>query len=112
MVDDQLHETDGSCATIGSKVMTRAVNKLKMRSKTDEVASVALKINKTGSCATIGSKVMTRAVNKLKLRSKTDDGSCATIGSKVMTRAVNKLKLRSKTDEVASVGLKVNKACL
>ena len=46
MVDGQLHETDGSCATIGSKVMTRAVNKLKMRSKTDEVASVALKISK------------------------------------------------------------------
>ena len=49
MVDGQLHETDRSCATIGSKVMTRAVNKLKMRSKTDEVASVALKINKTYS---------------------------------------------------------------
>ena len=47
MVDGQLHEIDGSCATICSKVMTRAVNKLKMRSKTDEVASVALKINKT-----------------------------------------------------------------
>ena len=40
-----------------------------------------------------------------------DDGSCAIIGSKVMTRAVNKLKMRSKTDEVASVGLKNNKAC-
>ena len=49
MVIGQLHKKDGSCATIGSKVMTRAVNKLKMRSKTDEVASVALKINKTGS---------------------------------------------------------------
>ena len=49
MVNGQLHGKDGSCATIGSKVMTRAVNKLKMRSKTDEVASVALKINKTGS---------------------------------------------------------------
>ena len=47
MVDGQLHEKDGSCATGGSKVMTRAVNKLKMRSKTDyEVASVGLKINK------------------------------------------------------------------
>ena len=49
MVDGQLHEKDGSCATIGSNVMTRAVNQLKMRSKTDEVASVALKIYKTGS---------------------------------------------------------------
>ena len=49
MVDGQLHETDESCATSDSKVMTRAVNKLKMRSKTDEVASVALKIYKTGS---------------------------------------------------------------
>ena len=49
MVDGQLHETDGSCATIDSKVMTRAVNKLKMRSKTDEVASVGLKINKACS---------------------------------------------------------------
>ena len=29
-----------------------------------------------------------------------------------MTRAVNKLKRRSKTNEVASVGLKVTKACL
>ena len=49
MVNGQLHEKDGSCATIGSEVMTRAVNKLKMRSKTDEVASVALKNNKTCS---------------------------------------------------------------
>ena len=44
MVDGQLYETDGSCATSDSKVMTRAVNK--MRSKTDEVASVGLKITK------------------------------------------------------------------
>ena len=49
MVDDQLHEADGSCATSDSKVMTRAVNKLKMRSKTDEVASVGLKVNKACS---------------------------------------------------------------
>ena len=41
MVDGQLHEKDGTCATSGSKVMTRAVNMLKMRSKTDEVASLA-----------------------------------------------------------------------
>ena len=40
------------------------------------------------------------------------DGSCDTSGSKVITRAVNKLKVKSKTDEVASVGFKVNKACL
>ena len=46
MVNGQLYEKDGSCATIGSKVMTPAVNKLKMRSKTDEVASVGLKITK------------------------------------------------------------------
>ena len=46
MVDGQLHETDGSCAAKDSKVMTRAVNKLKMRSKTDEVASVGMKVNK------------------------------------------------------------------
>ena len=46
MVGGQLHEKDGSCATSGSIVTTRAVNKLKMRSKTDEVASVGLKINK------------------------------------------------------------------
>ena len=44
MVDGELHEKYGSCATGGSKVMTRAVNKLKMRSKTDEVASDGLKI--------------------------------------------------------------------
>ena len=31
-------------------------------------------------------------------------------GSKVITRAINKLKMRSKTFEVASVGLKINKA--
>ena len=43
MLNGQLHEKDGSCATMGSKVKTRAVNKLKMRSKTDEVASVGLK---------------------------------------------------------------------
>ena len=49
MVDGQLDETDGSCATSDSKVMTRAVNKLKMRSKTDEVASVGLKNNKACS---------------------------------------------------------------
>ena len=48
-LDGQLHEKDGSCATSGSKVMTRAVNKLKMRSKTDEVASVGLKNNKACS---------------------------------------------------------------
>ena len=46
MVNGQLHEKDGSCATSSSKVMTLAVNKLKMRSKTDEVASVGFKINK------------------------------------------------------------------
>ena len=46
MVNGQLYEKVGSCATIGSKVMTPAVNKLKMRSKTDEVASVGLKITK------------------------------------------------------------------
>ena len=46
MVDGQLHEKDGSCAIVGSKVITRAVNKLNMRSKTDEVASVGLKTNK------------------------------------------------------------------
>ena len=40
------------------------------------------------------------------------DGSCDTSGSEVITRAVNKLKLKSKTDEVASVGFKINKACL
>ena len=49
MVNGQLYEKDGSCATIGSKVMTRAVNKLKVRSKTDEVASVGLKNNKACS---------------------------------------------------------------
>ena len=43
MVDGQLHEKDGSCATSGSKVINRAVNKLKMKSITDEVASVGLK---------------------------------------------------------------------
>ena len=49
MVDGHLHEKDGSCATGSSKVMTRVVNKTKMRSKTDEVASVGLKINKAYS---------------------------------------------------------------
>ena len=49
MIDGQLHEKDGSCAISGSKVMTQDVNKLKMRSKTDEVASVGLKINKACS---------------------------------------------------------------
>ena len=49
MVNGQLHEKDGSCATMGSKDMTRAVNKLKIRSKTNEVASVGLKINKACS---------------------------------------------------------------
>ena len=46
VVDGQLHEKDGSCETSGSKVITRAVNKLKMKSKTDEVASVGFKNNK------------------------------------------------------------------
>ena len=46
MVYGQLYEKDGSCAVVGSKVMTRAVNKLKMSSKTDEVASVGFIINK------------------------------------------------------------------
>ena len=45
----QLHKKDGRCATRGSKVMTRVVNKLKMRSKTVEVAPVGLKINKACS---------------------------------------------------------------
>ena len=40
MVDGQLYEKDKSCVISGSKVMTRAVNKFKMRSKTGEVASV------------------------------------------------------------------------
>ena len=42
MVNGQLYEKDGSCDTSGSKVITRAVNKLKMRTKTDEFASVGL----------------------------------------------------------------------
>ena len=46
VVDGQLHEKDGSCETSGSKVITRAVNKLKMKSKIDEVASVGFKNNK------------------------------------------------------------------
>ena len=49
MVDGQLHEKDGSCATSGSKVKTQDVNTLKVRSKTDEVASIGLKINKACS---------------------------------------------------------------
>ena len=49
MVDGQLYEKDESCAASDSKVMIRAVNKLKLRSKTDEVASVGLKINKACS---------------------------------------------------------------
>ena len=49
MVNGQLHEKYGSCETSSSKVMTRAVNKLKMRSKTDQVASVGLKVNKACS---------------------------------------------------------------
>ena len=49
MLTGQLHGKDGSCTTSGSKVMTRAVNKLKMRSKTDEVASVGSKDNKACS---------------------------------------------------------------
>ena len=49
MTNGQLHEKDGSCATSGPKVMSRAVNKLKMRSKTDKVASVGLEINKACS---------------------------------------------------------------
>ena len=47
MVNGQLHEKHGSCATSGSKIMTQSVNKLKLRSKTDENASVGLKNNKT-----------------------------------------------------------------
>ena len=46
MVIGQLHEKHGSYATFGSKVMTRFVNKLKSRSKSDEVASVGLKTSK------------------------------------------------------------------
>ena len=42
VVDGQLHEKDGSCDTSGSKVITGAVNKLKMKSKTHEVALVDL----------------------------------------------------------------------
>ena len=38
--NDQLLAKDGSCATCGSKVMTRTVNELKMRSQTGKVASV------------------------------------------------------------------------
>ena len=49
MFNGQLHVKDGSCTTGGSKVMTRAVNKLKIRSKTDEVASVGSKNNKACS---------------------------------------------------------------
>ena len=45
-VDGQLNDEDRSCATIGSKVITRAVSKLKIFSKTDEVASVGLKLTK------------------------------------------------------------------
>ena len=45
MVDGQLHEKNGSCATGDSIVMTRAVNKLKRRSKTDEVALLQFQID-------------------------------------------------------------------
>ena len=40
LVDGQLLANDEICATSGSKVTTRAVNKLKMRSKIGKVASV------------------------------------------------------------------------
>ena len=40
MDDGQLLAKDESWATSGSKVMTRTVRKLKMRSKTGKVASV------------------------------------------------------------------------
>ena len=40
MDDGQMPAKDGSCSTSGSKVMTRTVNKLKMRSKKAKVVSV------------------------------------------------------------------------
>ena len=42
----QLQRKDGSCVTSGSKVMIRAVNKLKIRSETGKVASVGLNFHK------------------------------------------------------------------
>ena len=46
MVKCQLHEKDESCETSGSTVMTRAMNKLKKKSKTDEDASFGLNVSK------------------------------------------------------------------
>ena len=40
MDDGQLLAKDERCATSGSKILTRTVNELKMRSKTGKIASV------------------------------------------------------------------------
>ena len=44
------------------------------------------------------------------LRAENESGENS--GSKILTRTVNKLKMRSKTGKVASVGFKINDACL
>ena len=46
MKDGQLLAIDQRYANSGSKIMTRTVNKLKMRSKTRKVASVGFLVNK------------------------------------------------------------------
>ena len=46
MVDDQLLAKDERCATSGAKIMTRTINKLKMRSETGKVVLLAFKIIK------------------------------------------------------------------
>ena len=43
--DGQQLASDESCATSGSKGITRSVNKLKMRSKTGKIASVGFQVN-------------------------------------------------------------------
>ena len=51
MDDGLLLANDEICATTGSNVKTRTVNKLKMRSKTGKVASVGFKLTKLASRA-------------------------------------------------------------
>ena len=46
MDDGQMPAKDWSCSTSGSKVMTRTVSKLKMRSKKAKVVSVGFKLTK------------------------------------------------------------------
>ena len=67
MKDGQLLAIDQRYATSGSKIMTRTVNKLKMRSKTRKVASVGFLVNKACFRSFVNKLIISLVKNRSKI---------------------------------------------